>query len=74
MKPAKETLGLVLGIVSVSIFWVPPIGLGLGIAGISVATSRLKQNRRFAKLAIAISALGILLFVGFWGAIWALSQ
>lgn len=74
MKQPAETLGLVFGLVSVSLFWVPPVGLGLGIAGIAVAAGRLKQNRRFAKLAIVFSALGVLLFVGFWGTIWALSQ
>lgn len=74
MKPAKETLGLVLGLVSVITFWVPPIGLGLGIAGLAVTIGRWGQARGLRTIALAASVLGMLAFAAFWGTVWALSQ
>jgi hypothetical protein len=74
MKPAKETLGIVLGAVSVITFWVPPIGLGIGIAGLAVTLGRWGQDRLLRKTALAACVLGILAFAAFWGTVWALSQ
>jgi hypothetical protein len=74
MKPAKETLGLVLGLASVITFWVPPIGLGLGIAGLAVTIGRWGQVRGLRTIAVTASVLGMLAFAAFWGTVWALSQ
>lgn len=74
MKPKDERIGLALGIASMMLFWVPPIGLFVGIASVIVASTRLKQQLRFSKAALATGILGVLSFVGFWGAIWMLSQ
>jgi hypothetical protein len=74
MKDKSEVLGLVFGGLSVLLFWVPPIGLAFGATGLLISATQYKLQRRFRKIAIALSSLGILLFVGFWGAIWVLSQ
>jgi uncharacterized membrane protein YqaE (UPF0057 family) len=70
----KEWVGLALGALSVLAFWVPPVGLFLGIAGVAVTASRLKQKMAYSRIALALSVLGILLFVGFWTMVWVLSQ
>ena len=74
MKDKSEVLGLVFGGLSVLLFWVPPIGLAFGATGLLISATQYKLQRRYRKIAIALSSLGILLFVGFWGAIWVLSQ
>ena len=74
MKDKSEVLGLVFGGLSVLFFWVPPIGLAFGATGLLISATQYKLQRRYRKIAIALSSLGILLFVGFWGAIWVLSQ
>lgn len=74
MKEKTEVLGLVFGGLSVLLFWVPPIGLFLGIAGLVISVTQLKLERRFRKTAVVISALGILAFIAFWGGIWLASQ
>jgi hypothetical protein len=74
LKEKAEVLGLVLGGLSVLLFWVPPIGLFLGVAGLVISVTQLKLNRRFRKSAVTISSLGILTFVAFWGTVWFLSQ
>lgn len=74
MKEPIEKLGLVFGGISVVLFWAPPIGIGLGIAGLVISISNYRQNRRLRKTAISVSALGILMFIAFWGAIWLASQ
>jgi hypothetical protein len=74
LKEKTEVLGLVFGGLSVLLFWVPPIGLFLGIAGLIISATQLKLNRRFRKTAVVISVLGILAFVVFWGGIWIASQ
>jgi hypothetical protein len=74
MKDKSEVLGLVFGGLSVLLFWVPPIGLAFGATGLLISAKQYKLQRRYRKIAIALSSLGILLFVGFWGAIWVLSQ
>ncbi|MEY3663487.1 MAG: hypothetical protein RI919_1003, partial [Actinomycetota bacterium] len=52
----------------------PPVGLFLGFAGVAVTASRLKQKMAYSRIALALSVLGILLFVGFWTMVWVLSQ
>ena len=74
MKTAIEKPGLVMGVISVFTFWLPPIGLFLGIAGLIVSLIRRKNQLRFGKLAVVASALGILLYVAFWGSILIASQ
>ena len=74
LKTAIEKPGLIMGAISVFTFWLPPIGLFLGIAGLIVSLVRRKNRLRFGKLAIAASALGILLYVAFWGAFLIASQ
>jgi hypothetical protein len=74
MKEKIEVLGLVFGGLSVLLFWVPPIGLFLGITGLIISATQLKLNRRFRKTAVLISVFGILAFIGFWGGIWLASQ
>jgi hypothetical protein len=74
MKEKTEVLGLVFGGLSVLLFWVPPIGLAFGATGLIISATQYKLKRSFRKIAIALSFFGILLFVGFWGTIWVLSQ
>jgi hypothetical protein len=74
LKTAIEKPGLVMGVISVFTFWLPPIGLFLGIAGLIVSLIRRKNQLRFGKLAVVASALGILLYVAFWGSILIASQ
>jgi hypothetical protein len=74
LKEKTEVLGLVFGGLSVLLFWVPPIGLFLGIAGLVISVTQLKLERRFRKTAVSISVLGILAFIAFWGTVWFLSQ
>lgn len=74
MKKPTETLGLTLGIASMILFWAPPIGLALGVAGLAVSFSRRLEQRRFSRPAIATSMAGIVFFAAFWGTVWALSQ
>ena len=74
MNDKSEVLGLVFGGLSILLFWVPPLGLAFGATGLIVTATQYKLQRRYRKIAIALSSLGIIFFVGFWGAIWALSQ
>jgi hypothetical protein len=74
MNKSTEALGLILGIASMFTFWLPPFGLFLGIAGLTISLVRKQQQRRFAVLAIVFSTLGILSFVSFWASVWMLSQ
>jgi type III secretory pathway component EscS len=74
LKQPTEKLGLFLGSLSLFLFWAPPIGIAFGVAGLVVSISQLGKQLRHRKTAITLSALGILLFVGFWGSIWLLSQ
>jgi hypothetical protein len=74
MNKSTEALGLILGIASMCTFWLPPFGLFLGIAGLTISLVRKQQQRRFAVLAIVFSTLGILSFVSFWASVWVLSQ
>jgi hypothetical protein len=74
MKEKAEVLGLVFGGLSVLLFWVPPIGLFLGIAGLVISVTQFKLKRRFRKVAVVISMFGILAFIVFWGGIWLASQ
>jgi hypothetical protein len=74
MKEKAEILGLVFGGLSVLLFWVPPVGLALGVVGLVISATQYKLQYRFRKTAVVISIIGILFFVVFWGTIWALSQ
>jgi hypothetical protein len=74
MKEKTEVLGLVFGGLSVLLFWVPPIGLAFGATGLIISATQYKLKRRYRKIAIVLSSFGVLLFVGFWGTIWVLSQ
>ena len=74
MKERSEITGLIFGVLSVVLFWAPPVGLGFGFAGLIVSISQYKERRRLRKTALVVSCLGIFLFVAFWGAIWVLSQ
>lgn len=74
VQEKSEITGLIFGVLSVVLFWAPPVGLGFGLAGLIVSISQYKEQRRFRRIAIAISCLGIFFFVAFWGAIWILSQ
>ncbi len=74
MKGETEVLGLVFGGLSVLLFWVPPVGLAFGVTGLIVSATQYKLQRPYRKISIALSSLGIIFFVGFWGTIWALSQ
>jgi hypothetical protein len=74
MKEKTEVLGLVFGGLSVLLFWVPPIGLAFGATGLFISATQYKLKRRYRKIAIVLSSFGVLLFVGFWGTIWVLSQ
>jgi hypothetical protein len=73
MRQKMEILGLVFGGVGVAFFWVPPIGLAFGVAGLIISVSQYRLQRRYRKTAIALATVGILLFVAFWGTIWVLS-
>jgi hypothetical protein len=74
MKGKTEVLGLVFGGLSVLLFWVPPIGLAFGATGLIISATQYKLKRRYRKIAIVLCSFGVLLFVGFWGTIWVLSQ
>ncbi len=69
-----EVLGMLLGSASVLLFWVPPIGLVLGVAGVAVTATRMKQRRELARFALILSILGLALYIGFWTGVWLLSQ
>ena len=69
-----EVLGLVFGGISVLLFWIPPIGLAFGATGLIISATQYKLHRRYRKIAIVLPSLGILLFLGFWGFVWILSQ
>jgi hypothetical protein len=74
MKQNIEVPGLVFGGLGVLFFWVPPVGLAFGAAGLIISITQYKLQRRFRKTAIVLSSLGVIFFAAFWGMIWALSQ
>jgi hypothetical protein len=74
LRPKTELAGLILGLLSMLLFWLGPIGFFIGIAGGAMTLSRKKERLRFFVAALTTSALGIVFFVAFWSTIWVLSQ
>jgi succinate dehydrogenase/fumarate reductase cytochrome b subunit len=74
MKIAVERTGLILAIIALVTFWVPPLGLFLGIAAMVVTLQKFEEKRRFSRLALSLSIVAIVMFVALWSTIWVLSQ
>jgi hypothetical protein len=74
MKIAVERTGLILAIIAIVTFWVPPLGLFLGIAAMVVTLQKFEEKRRFSRLALSLSIVAIVMFVALWSTIWVLSQ
>jgi hypothetical protein len=74
MKIIIERTGLILAIIGLLTFWIPPVGFFVSIAGLIVTLQKFSERRKFSRLALGISILAILLFVGLWSTIWVLSQ
>lgn len=70
----SEILGMLLGTAGILLFWVPPIGIALSLAGVVVAGTRLRQKRVYGKFALVLSSFGLLVYVGFWSTVWVVSQ
>jgi hypothetical protein len=63
-----------LGIAGLTLFLVPPIGLGASVAGLVVTLSKFSERRRFSRLALGLSIAGLVAFASFWGFVWLVSQ
>jgi hypothetical protein len=74
MKNKAEVFGLIFGGLSIVLFWVPPFGLFLGLTGLIISVAQFTSQLRFRKTAVVLSAVGISLFIAFWGTVWILSQ
>ena len=74
MKITVERTGLILAIIAIVTFWVPPLGLFLGIAAMVVTLQKFEEKRRFSRLALSLSIVAIVMFVALWSTIWVLSQ
>jgi succinate dehydrogenase/fumarate reductase cytochrome b subunit len=74
MKNTFERTGLILAIIAIVTFWVPPLGLFLGIAAMVVTLQKFEEKRRFSRLALSLSIVAIVMFVALWSTIWVLSQ
>jgi hypothetical protein len=74
MKIIIERTGLILAIIGLLTFWIPPVGFFVSIAALIVTLQKFSERRKFSRLALGISILAILLFVGLWSTIWVLSQ
>ena len=74
MKNTFERTGLILAIIAIVTFWVPPLGLFLGIAAMVVTLQKFEEKRKFSRLALSLSIVAIVMFVALWSTIWVLSQ
>ena len=74
MKITVERTGLILAIIAIVTFWVPPLGLFLGIAAMVVTLQKFEEKRKFSRLALSLSIVAIVMFVTLWSTIWMLSQ
>jgi hypothetical protein len=74
MKNTSERLGLILAIIGLITFWVPPVGLFVSIAAIVVTLQKFGEKRPLSRAALAIGILALAAFIGFWATVWALSQ
>jgi chromate transport protein ChrA len=74
MKITVERTGLILAIIAIVTFWVPPLGLFLGIAAMVVTLQKFEEKRKFSRLALSLSIVAIVMFVALWSTIWVLSQ
>lgn len=74
MKNTSERLGLILAIIALITFWVPPVGLFVSIAAIVVTLQKFGEKRPLSRAALAIGILALAAFIGLWATVWTLSQ
>ena len=65
---------LILAIVGLLTFWIPPVGLAVSIIAVTLAAKSRQKRERFSTLALVVGIVGILAFIAMWTSIWILSQ